>query len=413
MPWHLARLKDHVDLINGWPFDSKGFNDSAGTPVIRIRDLLRGKTETFYEGEVPSEVMVHDGDLVVGMDGDFNSVSWQGGDAALNQRLCMLRPRPSLSQRFLAHLIDLPLQAINDVTYFTTVKHLSSVDLMNERIPLPPLAAQRAIADFLDRETARIDALIEKKQRMVELVEEKFRVARWNAVTRGIGGLESPVVGVPMTRPDGWDRSRLRFLVESVAGGAWGAPEGEDEIDVACFRVADFDRWSSTASNPEPTMRSVPVRQASELALREGDLLLEKSGGGDKSPVGFVARFSGCDGPAICSNFVGRMRPVRTLNSVYVAALFAAIYERGLTVPFIKQTTGIQNLDVGAFLALRWAVPSTSEQRRIAGELATRHAATSSLRSALTRQLDLLVEHRQALVTAAVTGEFVVGGVAA
>ena len=83
-----------------------------------------------------------------------------------------------------------------------------------------------------------------------------------------------------MTRPDGWDRSRLRYLVESVVGGAWGAPEGEDEIDVACFRVADFDRWSSTASNLEPTMRSVPVRQASELALREGDLLLEKSGGG-------------------------------------------------------------------------------------------------------------------------------------
>ena len=88
------------------------------------------------------------------------------------------------------------------------------------------------------------------------------------------------------------------------------------------------------------------------------------------------------------------MRPVRTVNSVYVASLVAAIYERGLTVPFIKQTTGIQNLDVGAFLTLPWAVPSTSEQRRIAGELATRHAATSSLRSALTRQLDLLVEHR-------------------
>ncbi len=59
LPWPVGRLKDHVDLINGFPFDSSGFNHAVGTPVIRIRDLLIGRAETLFDGRVPDEVIVH------------------------------------------------------------------------------------------------------------------------------------------------------------------------------------------------------------------------------------------------------------------------------------------------------------------------------------------------------------------
>ena len=96
-----------------------------------------------------------------------------------------------MDRRFLAYLIPLPLQAINDLTYFTTVKHLSSDDLLNERLPVPPLAAQRAIADFLDRETARIDALITAKRRMVEALGARFESLRTRLISEGLASSPS------------------------------------------------------------------------------------------------------------------------------------------------------------------------------------------------------------------------------
>jgi type I restriction enzyme S subunit len=182
-PWQIGRLKDLVEVTNGFPFDASRFNDVDGTPLIRIRDLLRGYTETYFDGPIPATAIVEDGDLLVGMDGDFNSGVWTGGRAALNQRMCRLRARTGLDRRFLWYLIDLPLRYINDLTYSTTVKHLSSTDLLNERIPLPPIARQRIIADYLDRETARIDAITATAEQQIALMRERRQALITAAVT--------------------------------------------------------------------------------------------------------------------------------------------------------------------------------------------------------------------------------------
>jgi type I restriction enzyme S subunit len=182
-PWQIGRLKDLVEVTNGFPFDASRFNDVDGTPLIRIRDLLRGYTETYFDGPIPATAIVEDGDLLVGMDGDFNSGVWTGGRAALNQRMCRLRARTGLDRRFLWYLIDLPLRYINDLTYSTTVKHLSSTDLLNERIPLPPIARQRIIADYLDHETARIDAITATAEQQIALMRERRQALITAAVT--------------------------------------------------------------------------------------------------------------------------------------------------------------------------------------------------------------------------------------
>lgn len=98
--WRAARLKDVTELTNGFPFNSERFSDTVGMRLVRIRDLSGAPTETRFDGEIPLTAVVEDGDLLVGMDGDFNAVEWIGGRAALNQRLCRLRARGSLSQRY-------------------------------------------------------------------------------------------------------------------------------------------------------------------------------------------------------------------------------------------------------------------------------------------------------------------------
>jgi type I restriction enzyme S subunit len=71
--WESARLADVASILNGFPFESRGFNAAdKGTPLIRIRDVLRSETETFFDGEFDRTFLIREGDLLVGMDGDFN-----------------------------------------------------------------------------------------------------------------------------------------------------------------------------------------------------------------------------------------------------------------------------------------------------------------------------------------------------
>ncbi len=184
--WEIARIKEHARIVNGFPFDSQHFDRDEGVPLVRIRDLYSGSAEVNYTGPVTEDVWIVPGDVIVGMDGDFNVSRWKGPRALLNQRMCCLKARSSLEPRFMAYLLPAPLRVINDLTYSTTVKHLSSADIGRIRFGLCPATEQTAIANFLDRETARIDVLMAKKERLIELLQEKRQALITRAVTKGL-----------------------------------------------------------------------------------------------------------------------------------------------------------------------------------------------------------------------------------
>ncbi|HPY25400.1 MAG TPA: restriction endonuclease subunit S [Mycobacterium sp.] len=178
MTWRERRVADLAELVNGHPFESADFADEGAVPLVRIRDILSKPFQTFVSREVvPEAAVVRDGDVVVGMDGDFNLVYWTRGPAALNQRLCLLRSNGQADTRFLAYALPSHLKVINDLTYSTTVKHLASGQVRGIKMLAPDVSEQRAIADYLDRETARIDALIEEQQRLIELLRERRTAA--------------------------------------------------------------------------------------------------------------------------------------------------------------------------------------------------------------------------------------------
>ena len=106
--------------------------------------------------------------------------------------------------------------------------------------------------------------------------------------------------------PEHWEVRRLGATTERIVSGTWGSdPTGFD--DIACVRVADFDRKRMGVDLAKPTLRSVPTGDREGRLLDAGDLLLEKSGGGDAQPVGFVVQFDH-DRTAVASNFIGRIR---------------------------------------------------------------------------------------------------------
>ena len=174
----MKKLLPEVCTIQyGFPFDSAKFSDSNGMPLIRIRDVVRGYSETYTTEEYKSEYIVHENDLLIGMDGEFNIAKWGKTPALLNQRVCRLAPKDSIDKDYLFYFMPIALKQIEEKTPFVTVKHLSAKELNKIEIPVLPLEEQRKIAEtlskvdeliaFREQQLAKLDELI--KARFVEM----------------------------------------------------------------------------------------------------------------------------------------------------------------------------------------------------------------------------------------------------
>ncbi|MFE9644137.1 hypothetical protein ACFYO0_08345 [Streptomyces sp. NPDC006365] len=194
--------------------------------------------------------------------------------------------------------------------------------------------------------------------------------------------------------PGRWTRGRIKNLITSATNGTWGGEPAEDGGDVRCIRAADFDRVGRRAKADGAPLRSIDASSLRQHLLHPGDLILEKSGGGEKQPVGMAVLYEGAE-KAVCSNFCSRISPGFDVDSRFLTYVFAAAYGQGLTQSAIKQTTGIQNLDAGAFFSSPWAYPGLEEQRRIADFLDTEISKLARI-ELLSSELSRLLGERQA-----------------
>lgn len=171
----MKKLLPEVCTIQyGFPFDSAKFSDSEGVPLIRIRDVVRGYSETYTTEEYKSEYIVHENDLLIGMDGEFNIAKWGKTPALLNQRVCRLAPKDSIDKDYLFYFMPIALKRIEEKTPFVTVKHLSAKELNKIEIPVLSLEEQRKIAETL----SKVDELIAFREQQLakldELVKARF-----------------------------------------------------------------------------------------------------------------------------------------------------------------------------------------------------------------------------------------------
>ena len=169
--WEYIELSKKCKVQNGFAFNSKDFNCINGLPLIRIRDIKRGFSETYTNEYCSSDYIVENGDLLVGMDGDFNVGIWKGGHALLNQRVCMIKPLNNYNIKFLYYYLPNILNRINQKTSFSTVKHLSSKQVNKINIPDIILDEQRRIVSYLDSSFKLIDEI--KNKALKSLTEAK------------------------------------------------------------------------------------------------------------------------------------------------------------------------------------------------------------------------------------------------
>lgn len=201
--------------------------------------------------------------------------------------------------------------------------------------------------------------------------------------------------------PVHWSVRRLRDTVVGCINGIWGS-EPDGCHDLPCVRVADFDRYRHRVRLAKPTMRSVSNTERLRRTLMSGDLLLEKSGGGDLQPVGVVVLYDYAI-PAVCSNFIARMPVAAGYDPHFLTYLHFHLYSIRLNVRSIKQTTGIQNLDSSAYLSESVPLPPLSEQAAIVRYLDYMDRRTRKFIHAKQKLIKLLEEQKQAIIHHAVT----------
>ena len=182
----ICKLSEVITIQNGYAFASKKFTAEEGMPLIRIRDLKNGiTTQTKYSGEYDEAYLVKSGDLLIGMDGEFKCYEWKGSPALLNQRVCRIQNiNETFDLKYLYYGINSYLKAIEDVTGYTTVKHLSSSTILNIEFPIPSLEKQRDIVKKLDSAFAEIDLLEEIHSKSnTELLANLFHTYRDSLLT--------------------------------------------------------------------------------------------------------------------------------------------------------------------------------------------------------------------------------------
>jgi type I restriction enzyme S subunit len=202
--------------------------------------------------------------------------------------------------------------------------------------------------------------------------------------------------------PSHWGVDRIKASIASARNGIWGEEPQGDESDIVCVRVADFDRGKLQVKPSVLTVRSVTEKERAGRILERGNLLLEKSGGGELQPVGQVVRYQ-LDSPAICSNFVAKVVLKQGMCAGYWNYVHSTAYSVGVNLGSINQTSGIQNLDQNRYFNERAPFPPEAEQDAIAAFLDRETARIDALIDEQQKLIALLAEKRQATISHAVT----------
>lgn len=208
-----------------------------------------------------------------------------------------------------------------------------------------------------------------------------------------------------------WSHAPLDELLIHVIGGDWGKDESFNEDDhetVSCIRGSEFKNWKkelgSTAVN-----RRIKTSSLNSRKLKDGDLLIEISGGGPDQPVGRTVLITSqvleqLEHPAVCTNFLRMARPSREVNSNYLNYYLTKFYLSGEVVRYQGGSNNLRNLKFKDYSGIAILLPPLAEQKVIAEKLDTLLAQVDTTKARLERIPDIIKRFRQSVLAAAVSG---------
>ncbi|MFC1481082.1 restriction endonuclease subunit S [Candidatus Neomarinimicrobiota bacterium] len=389
--WDAKPIKYSLSLINGAPFKPAEWS-SNGIPIIRIENLNGGQEFNYFDGEMPSKYIVHDGELLFGWSGNrgtsFGPFRWWGkGQHYLNQHIFRMVGYSHNKEwlywtlRAVTHIVEQQAHGMIGLVHITKGK-LGSI-----KIPSIPLPEQHAIADFLDHQTAKIDTLIAKKKDLIALLKEKRQAVITQAVTQGL------IQNVPMKDsgidwlgevPGHWEVVPVRWYVSIGSGEFLSNEESTDEKE---------------SDNQYPAVGGNGILGYTNKINTPGNSVV----------VGRVGAYCGnvhyLNQPTWVTDNALRIRIQRDFQPRYLAEIL-----RTLDINRWSNQNA-QPLVTGEMIKSKLIpLPSSSEQQAIIGYLDHKTPQIDELLVKVEDAINKLKEYRTALITAAVTGKMDVRG---
>lgn len=277
-------------------------------------------------------------------------------------------------------------------------------EMKNIVVPLVPHEEQKAIASFLDRETARIDNLIAEKQSFINLLKEKRQALISHVVTKGLDpNVKMKDSGVEWIGevPEHWELKKLKYVGKIQSGIAKGKDNADkDVIDVPMLRVANVQDGYLDLENVH-TIQIEP-RELERYSLQYGDVLMNEGGDNDKLGRGAVWREA--TSPCIHQNHVFALR-MQKIEPEWLELLTQSSYAKFYFYYHSKQSTNLASISATNIKQTPLVVPPKSERTEIINFLNKELARSQNLYNQVLGSIDLLKEHRTALISAAVTGK--------
>jgi type I restriction enzyme S subunit len=313
-----------------------------------------------------------------------------GGEGLGTTELFVFKPSDRINPRFLYYVTmsdDFVNRGTATMYGAHGVRRVDEQFARNYELWVPPVAVQSGIAGYLDGETTRIDELVAAKRRMVELLTERDRADLSHLMF-----------------PDNADFAHLRHFA-TVQGGVTvdsTRDVGPDAVTRPYLRVANVQAGILDLS--DVTEITVPPEIAKRSTLRPNDVLMTEGGDIDKLGRGTVweGQLEGC----LHQNHIFAVRPnPRYLDSWYLAFITQSSQARSYFESTGVQSTNLASTSSSKILGLRVPVLPLRTQREVVERWKVKVARTRKMNIALERQMKLLKERRQALITAAVTGQ--------
>lgn len=387
--WTVKKLAFLASLKSGDSITTDDIKEDGPYPVYGGNGL-RGYTDRF----------THDGEYaLIGRQGALcGNINYTKGEFWASEHAVVVAPREEIAVRWLGELLR--AMELNQYSVSAAQPGLSVETIAALRVPIPPVKEQRAIAAYLDRETARLDALVAAKERVLGLLAEKRRALIARAVTRGLDPkMKRRDSGVPWLGeiPSHWETERARWLfLERDAR----SEAGDEELLTVSHLTGVTPRAEKNVN-----MFQAETNEGYKLC-EPGDLVINTlwawMGAMGTAPVRGIA-----------SPAYNVYEPGPRLTPAYIDALVRLpIFAQEVT----RYSKGVWSsrlrLYPEGFFEVYLPVPPLAEQHAIVEHIASETAKLDAARAATERTVALLTERRAALIAAAVTGQLDAGAAA-
>ncbi len=265
------------------------------------------------------------------MDGEFNTVIWNGGDALLNQRVCRITEYKNCLREYISRMVQKPLKEIEDETIAVTVKHISVKQILDIEIPLPPLEIQEQIVKEIEGYQKVIDG--------AKMVVENYK----------------PTISI---KPE-WEMVELGAEIDFVSGVTLSIPDSQDENGIPIISMADITEWGEIKPDK---IRKVKIKKGKVNLLQKGDLLFNWRNG-SKHLVGKTGYFD-FNGEYVFASFCLGIRPKEKYLAKFLWYLLNQYRRDGLYFEYMRQNiNGLFNRE--ELNILLTPLPSLEEQNEI------------------------------------------------